>query len=557
MRLFGRRKKRRKGMSTLAAGAIGIVLIVIFSYLAYTKFANPFASQYTIHAIFANANGLQKNSFVRIAGVNVGTVTSVSTEPGCRSTTTTPSQCKASEVTMTISNQGLPIHDNATFAIRPRIFLEGNFFVDVSPGTPNAPVAHDGHTFPIGSGIEPVQFDQVLSGLQQNTRSNLQILLQQYGKAVKQAGPSYNRSIQYWLPAYEYSSIVAHDALGLQPHDLSRYIAAQGSTAGALDAHPQNLKSLITDFNTTANAFARQNTALQQTVIQLPRTLAAAVPAFNALNAAFCSGPQVPNCAPGPVPKFAKALLPGVKSSGPAIDASLPFINQLRLLVQPSELRGLAQDLKPTVPALASLTNATIPLMKNEVRPASSCVANIIYPWSQLTLNDGVFNSSNGFPPEKVYVEAVSYLPGLAGESRNFDANGPYVRILGNGGTFTYSLSPGLFGQSLSPIDSVQPKIPPGNKRPPYQPNVPCETQAPITNLYTPPGGPIPSQSAGLSTPAMKANWVGVTSNALKAIAQQTQAAGYKLNATNAGVPAPAQSSTTTSSTPTSSSTTK
>jgi ABC-type transporter Mla subunit MlaD len=481
---------------------------------------------------------LQKNSFVRIAGVNVGTVTSVSTEPGCKSTAGTPSQCKAAEVTMTINNQGLPIHNNATFWIRPRIFLEGNFFVDVSPGTPNAPVAKDGHTFSIQQGVEPVQFDQVLTGLQQDTRHNLQILLQQYGKAVKQGGPSYNRSIQYWLPAYEYSSIVAHDALGLQPHDLSKYIAAQGSTAGALDAHPQNLQNLITDFNTTANAFARENNALQQTVIQLPRTLAAATPAFNALNAAF-----------PPVRRLARTMLPGVKTTGPTIDASLPFINQLRLLVQPSELRGLASDLKPTVPALANLTNATIPLMANQVRPASSCVVNVINPWSQLTLNDGVFNSSNGFPPRKVFVEAVDFLPGLAGESRDFDANGPYVRILGNGGTLTYSLSPGLFGQSLSKIDAVQPQIPPGNKRPPYQPNVPCETQAPITNLYTPPSGPIPTTSSGLLTAAQRARWVGVTSNALKAIKLETNGAGYRLNSSRSGASPPPASSETTATT--------
>ncbi|HEY2259319.1 MAG TPA: MlaD family protein [Solirubrobacteraceae bacterium] len=522
--MFGRKRKRRKGMSKLAAGTIGIVIVVVFSYLAYTKFANPFASKYTVHAVFSNANGLRKGSLVRIAGVNVGTVTSVSNEAGCKSTATTKSECEAADVTMTIDDQGLPIHTNATFAIRPRIFLEGNFFVDISPGTPSAPVAGNNHTFSIQQGVEPVQLDQVLTGLQSNTRQNLQILLQQYGKAVKRAGPSFNRSIQYWLPAYKYSSIVAHDALGIQPHDLSNYIAAQGTTAGAIDAHPQNLENLITDFNTTANAFARENTALQQTVIQLPRTLAAAIPAFNALNAAF-----------PPVRRLATALLPGVKTTGPTIDASLPFINQLRLLVQPAELRGLASDLKPTVPALASLTNATIPLMKNEVRPASSCVANIIYPWSQLTLNDGNFNASNGFPPEKVYVEAVDFLPGLAGESRDFDANGPYIRILGNGGTLTYSLSPGLFGQSLTKIDSVQPQVPPGAKRPPYQPNVPCETQAPITDLSAPAGGPIPTQSSGLLTPAARARWVGVTSQALKAMQRQTSAAGDRLNTANDG----------------------
>jgi phospholipid/cholesterol/gamma-HCH transport system substrate-binding protein len=492
-----RKKRRRDGISKLKAGTIGIALILIFCYLAYTKFANPFASKYTVNAVFANANGLQPGSLVRIAGVNVGTVTSVSTEPGCKSAVSTANACNAAEATMTIQSQGLPIHDDATFAIRPRIFLEGNFFIDISPGTPSAPIASSGHTFPIQQGVEPVQFDQVLTGLQANTRLNLQILLQQYGKAVVQGGQAYNRSIQYWLPAYEYSSIVAHDFLGTQPHDLSRYIASAGPVAGALDAHPQNLKNLITDFNTTAFAFAREDTALRNTVSELPRTLSAAIPAFNAVNTAICSGPAVPNCAPGPFPQLAKALIPGTKSTGPMVDKSLPFITQLRLLVQPAELRGLVHDLRPTVPALAQLTERTIPFMKNEVRPVSSCVSNVIYPWSQLTLNDGHFNASNGFPLHKVYVEGVDFLPGLAGESRDFDANGPYIRILGNGGSLTYSLTPGQFGQSLYPLQATQPQLPPGGTRPPYQETVPCETQPAISDLSTPSSTPLQQLGSG------------------------------------------------------------
>ena len=512
-------KKRRTGMSTFTAGLIGIVVVVVVSYLAYTKFANPFAHKYTVHATFANANGLQPGSLVRIAGVNVGTVSSVAQEPGCKSASTTQSACQAADVTINITNEGLPIHDDATFAIRPRIFLEGNFFVDVSPGTPSAPVAQDGHTFPIQQGVEPVQFDQVLTGLQDNTRQNLQTLLQQYGTAVKRGGPSFNKSIQYWLPAYEYSSIVAHDALGIQPHDLSNYIAAQGEVSGAFDTHPQNLENLITDFNTTANAFARQNKALEQTVLQLPQTLSAAMPAFNALNAAF-----------PPLRAFARALVPGVKSTGPMVDASLPFVTQLNDLVQPSELRGLTADLRPTVPALAKLTKDTIPLMRNEVRPTASCVANVIYPWSQLTVPDPNFNASNGFPPRKVYVEAVDYLPGLAGESRNFDANGPYIRILGTGGTLTYSLQPGLFGQSLTKLDAVQPQVPPGGKRPPYKETVPCETQQPITDLSTPSSGPIQQTNAGTSAPGAQARWKGATQNAVPALQEIAAASGLKLN---------------------------
>jgi virulence factor Mce-like protein len=498
-----RKRGRRKPMSKFAAGAIGIVLVAVFSYLAYTKFANPFANPYTVNAVFANANGLQKGSLVRIAGVNVGTVTGVGTEPGCHSASKDPKACNAAEVTMSIQNSGLPLHDNATFAIRPRIFLEGNFFVDVSPGTPEAPVAGTGHTFPIQQGVEPVQLDQVLTGLQSNTRTNLQILLQQYGKAVKVGGPGFNRSIQYWLPAYQYTAIVSHDFLGTQPHDLSRYIAAQGTVAGALNTHPNHLKSLVTDFNTTAGAFAAAQSSLRAAVGELPKTLSTATPAFNALNAAF-----------PPLRRFARALIPGAKSTAPTVDASLPFISQLRQLVQPAELRGLTHDLRPTVPALAKLTLNTIPLMKNQVRPFASCVANVIYPWSQLTINDSHFNAANGFPPRKVFVEAVDFLPGLAGESRDFDANGPYIRILGNGGTLTYSLQPGFFGQSLFPLSATEPTLPPGGKRPPYEEKVPCETQKAIQTLddaqtgqaMKTQGGSSPTggQTGGLPLPLIK-----------------------------------------------------
>ncbi len=514
-----RKGRRRGGLSKVKAGAIGIVLIVVFSYLAYTKFANPFASQFTVHAVFSSASGLRPDSFVRVAGVNVGTVQSISPAANCKVNVTSQTQCQAADVTMTIQDQGLPLHKDATFAIRPRIFLEGNFFVDVRPGSPSAPVAPAGYTFPIQQGTEPVQVDQVLTSLQSDTRHNLQILLKEYGSAVKQAGPAYNASIPFWLPAYMYTAIVTHDALGIQPHDLSNWIAQMGPVSAAIDAHPQNLQSLITDFNTTANAFARQNVALQRAVAELPRTLAAATPAFNALNAAF-----------PPLRAFARALIPGVVSAGPTIDASLPFITQLRLLVQPPELRGLTADLAVTVPALARLTVNTIPFMRDQVRPASSCVANVIYPWSQLTLIDPNFNASNGFPPHKAYVEAVDFLPGIAGESRNFDANTTYIRVLGNGGTFTYSLQPGLFGQSLTKITSVQPQLPPGGHRPPLKPNVPCETQPKITDLSAPSGPPLPALSSDLSAPGASPRWQAAAQDTIGTIRNVAKQQGLSVN---------------------------
>ncbi|HUJ34855.1 MAG TPA: MlaD family protein, partial [Solirubrobacteraceae bacterium] len=190
-----KRIRSRGGISPFKAGLIAIIAIAIFVYLGFTKFANPFASQYAVHAVFSNANGVKPGSPVRIAGINVGQVTGVGPVPGCKlggtpqKTSGGPSQqCSAADVTFTVSSNGLPIHKDATFAIRPRIFLEGNFFIDLHPGTPEAPTVPSGYTFPIQQGTEPVQFDQVLTSLQSGTRQNLQVLLQQFGTALKKGG---------------------------------------------------------------------------------------------------------------------------------------------------------------------------------------------------------------------------------------------------------------------------------------------------------------------------------------------------------------------------------
>ena len=359
----------------------------------------------------------------------------------------------------------------------------------------------------------------MLTSLQSNTRANLQTLLQQYGKAVVQGGPAYNQSITYWKPAYQWGAAVSHDLLGEQPNDLSGFINNAGVVNGALSEHPQHLKSLVTDLNTTAGAFARENTALQNAVADLPTTLSVAIPALDALEKDLCNGPQPgpPNCPKGPLPRFADALTPAARSTPALVDNSLPFFHQLRLLVSKPELLGLTNDLSATIPALANLVALDIPFMRDEVRPASNCQLNEILPWSHLTINDSHFNSSNGFPARPVYVEGVDYLPGLAGESRDFDANGPYVRILGTGGSLTYSLSPGMFGTELQPIEGTQPQTPAPHpsgdgatvdvSRPPLEENVPCETQPAITEsqLNQASSGAAPQQIPIPTTPAVTA----------------------------------------------------
>src|SRR5919112_703749 len=63
-------------VSAFQAGLIALVVILIATFLAFTKDI-PFTKQYELKATFQNSPPIQKNQAVRIAGVDVGKVSKV------------------------------------------------------------------------------------------------------------------------------------------------------------------------------------------------------------------------------------------------------------------------------------------------------------------------------------------------------------------------------------------------------------------------------------------------------------------------------------------------
>jgi phospholipid/cholesterol/gamma-HCH transport system substrate-binding protein len=438
-----------KGLSNVTVAIITIVVLTIVTYLAFTK-QIPFKSKYTIDAVVQSANQLKADSFVRIAGVNVGKVTKV--EPVGKGE-------QAARVTMEITEKGRPIHKDATLKVRPRIVFEGNFFIDLEPGSPSAPEMGSGDTIPINQTAAPVQFDQILGTFENDTRTDLKGVLKEVNEAWSDGGAkALNQTIPHWEPAYRGSAIVNDAMLGRFEHDLSGYVDGAARVAEGLTRNEEQLKSLITDLRVTAGAFASRDQQLEQAIAELPRTLRVGMPALGELNRALPS-----------LRRFARELRPGVRSSGPAIDAQIPFLRELRGLVRPSELQGLARDLRPTVPALARLNKATIPLLE-QVRAASSCQNEVVLPWSVDKIEDPDFPAIG-----PVYQEQPKPLIGLAGESRTFDANGQWFRVQVMGSQFATPFGADRFLLTDRPVLGANPPKP--AKRPPLRSDVPCETQ--------------------------------------------------------------------------------
>jgi virulence factor Mce-like protein len=468
--------RRNGGMTPAKAGIIALIVIIVLTFEGFTRF-NPFRSPFEMKATFTSVNNLQPKSPVRIAGVNVGVVKDVKAL----------GSGKGATVTMEIMDTGLPIHKDAELKIRPRIFLEGNFFVDVQPGTPSAPNLKSGETIPFQQTSTPVQLGDLLTALQSDTRSDLKNLIEEY--AVKGLGnggaEAYNRAIGPAVQAFRASSLANQASLGEHPHDLSNLLRGQQRLFSELAFNTGTLKDLVTQLNVTFLAFARQEGALRATIPALRDVLTVGRPALASLDSAL---PSLRN--------FSRDALPGVRSSGPTIDASLPFIHQARLLVRPQELRGLVADLRPTIPALARLNTSTIPFL-NENRALSRCQNKVIVPFANTPIPDPDFPQNSG---ETFYRQTARGLVGLAGESRLTDADTPMFHAqLGGGATTILSTNDrgqSVFGAANTSPLGTRPARP--NRRPVFRPNIPCETQQP-PDLNAPGGSP--SQSVTQAIP--------------------------------------------------------
>jgi phospholipid/cholesterol/gamma-HCH transport system substrate-binding protein len=478
--------KRHTPRSPVAIGLIALVIILIATFLGFTKDI-PFTTPYQVKATFESANSIRVGSPVRIAGVNVGKVAKVEASE----------DSNTSVVTLSLQKQALPIHEDATAKIRPRIFLEGNFFVDLRPGTASAPELEDGGVIKVTRTASPVQLDEVLTSLQSDTRQDLKDVLDGLAVALnkkptaaddRDADPSARgetgaesfNDAYVDIPAAERTTAQVLEAfLGQEPgEDLSRLIDGTARTAGALIRHEEQLKDLITNFNLTTAAFASESGNLQTSIRELGPTLESANGALAALNASF-----------PPTRAFAREILPGVRETPATIDAGFPWIAQMRKLVSPAELGGLVKELSPATADLAKLTDEAITLLpKTDL--TSKCVSRVIIPAGNIPINDEFATGAEN------YKEFFWGLVGLAGEGQNFDGNGMYVRFQTGGGSQQISLgnsstnSGEQFGNLVAAPLGNRPFDP--RKRSPYRPDVPCYTQE-LPDLT----GPASAKTAG------------------------------------------------------------
>jgi ABC-type transporter Mla subunit MlaD len=466
---------------------IAVIFILVFTigpYLAFTGHV-PFTSYgYELKATFSNGVNIATNSPVRIAGVDVGRV--ISTERDGDATT----------VTFTVEGKGRPVHDDAFAAIRPRIFLEGNFFVDLSPGSPSAPELGSGDTIPVSRTSTWVQIDQVLTALQSPVRADLSHLLESYGTALtskptaaedasqepevrgKSAGEALNGAFHYGGDAGRYSSQVTNALLGTQPHDLSKLVAGAGRAFGALAKNEEDLKGLIVNFEVFTGALAAQSANLSTTVNRLAPTLKNFHGSLISLNKAL-----------PPLRAWAIEMNPAVAELPAVIKAGKPWLAQARPLLSGNEAGGTARLLREATPGLAGAAQAGRAIALPQLNRISLCTSKVLVPTGNQVIND---RFSTGQPN---YREFLYTLTDFSGWGANFDGNGPFLRLQPGGGNLlveqknpqgNLSTDKRDYAHTIASPLGTQPQL---GGQPPKKPEVRCDSN------------PVPDINSGLGQP--------------------------------------------------------
>lgn len=452
------RSLQRSPQSILRANLIwGVATVAILAIAVYVMFnlPLPWSKPRTFSFVTSNAGALRVSNAAqaRIAGVNVGVIKGLEPADGMPGFT---------KVTVKLEKDTPVIHEDATVKIRPKLFIEGNFFFDINPGTPNSPKL-SGSLPPQASTIA-VAADDIFTTFDSSTRANLKTTLRGFGGTLGGGGDqAFNALLRSFPPALANLSVAARTLQGQNTGDLAKTVREAGDLLEVLDRNNAGLQGTITNGRRAFDAFAQSQDGLRGTFRGLDATTAAALPALAKINNAI---PQ------------ARALVrdarPLIRNLPNTLDQANPAFHSLERLGRSGDVQGLVADLRPTL-RTASRSTGPLAAALRDLRPITQCTTKQIIPTLNAKLQDGALTTN--LP---AWQEFASAFEGFASSAADGDANGKWLRVGLNFGRQVLSFGGGPNQtQTLLPVGADQGgsnPAPPGHA-PPLRPDVPCESQ--------------------------------------------------------------------------------
>jgi phospholipid/cholesterol/gamma-HCH transport system substrate-binding protein len=275
---------------------------------------------------------------VRVSGVRIGDIGDVKLRDG------------RAVVEMVIDHdyEGM-VRTDARALLRPKTGLK-DMFIDLEPGSDDAPAAKEGFTVPISATAPDVNPDEILSELDAETRDYLKLLIGDAGRGLEGRGLDLRELLRRFEPTHRDLARV-NSEVAKRRSNLRRLITSLNQLNGELASRGDDLAGLVDSSAAVMRQFAAEETNVSAAVGELPGALQETTETMGKLERyGRLLGPTAERLRPA-----ARALAPANDAVRPLAIETTPLLrNDIRPFVR--EARPVVRDLRPAADNLAKAT---------------------------------------------------------------------------------------------------------------------------------------------------------------------------------------------------------
>jgi phospholipid/cholesterol/gamma-HCH transport system substrate-binding protein len=326
------------------------------------------ADGYRVSVQLQTANGLRDGSVVKIGGAQVGTID----ELRVGANDTPVAELKLDKL------KGVQISRDASAKVVASNLL-GSKYIELEPGRAGGPPASSIAANRVGY---PVDLDQVLNVLDADTRTRLQILINEAGVAFTGRQRDFNVVLQQ-LPRDFSAATRLLAEVAADNHTLGEAVDRSSRFVTRLSAERRQLSRLVRVTATTLGPLAERRADLRAALERAPGTLSTARAFLEDLRAAATPLRPAARAIADSTPSLTATLaeLPAFRRAAkPTLDEAVrtaPALTRLGAKVTPTVRRA-----KPTLQSLASFARASAPLART-LDASANDVLGLVEGWAR------------------------------------------------------------------------------------------------------------------------------------------------------------------------------
>src|SRR3954454_17250355 len=245
-------------LAAMVLFALACFGLLLFLWLAVGGAVALKPKGYRFHTSFDEAGQLSLEADVRISGVPVGKVKTI-----------TPDKTTGrADVEIQLQPRYAPLPSDAKAILRQKTLL-GETYVELTPGRPAAKAIPEGGTLPSSQVSDTVELDEILRAFDPQTRAAFQEWMQTQAQAISNRGQDLNDALGNLAPFAEDTATIV-DILNRQESALSRLVSNTGVVFQALSERDGQLRSLSRNSNSVFATTAARDDELQASFKALP-----------------------------------------------------------------------------------------------------------------------------------------------------------------------------------------------------------------------------------------------------------------------------------------------